>query len=372
MQKETGSFWGFCRLSGAAPASGGTTVRHGSNLTPRGAHEGSESVIVTRQGPTEQITQYCEPERDRGTYSGQGGRTTDRGSLERSRRAKSGRPSESEPRIPKETTVQSVSKNNTVKHKRNNESAKESDKVIYSTKPSNVNSTGNYFTSEYPDKTPVKIVIINNGSELRKQDHVTGKVLRVIAINKDEDNERIDVNVIRRVRARSGRKGCVSRRSKVRSRKSVSLSNRLIRVLGQVDSIDVLARSSSRSVAAKRLARNLTCSKSDNEATIITTQIKISKLIKKLFTEVKSDKSPERKKTKTKMADKKEEKGWKFQRKRNANKYSVRDFLKLTEKDIKAEKIEEEEWKEAGRDTTSETSLGARTCLLYTSPSPRD
>ena len=52
-----------------------------------------------------------------------------------------------------------------------------------------------------------------------------------------------------------------------------------------------------------------------------------------------------------------EDKGWSFQgrKKKRGNKYSVRDFLKLREKEIKAERIEEEEEK------TSEASAGART-----------
>ena len=160
-------------------------------------------------------------------------------------------------------------------------------------------------------------------------------------------------------------------RNRIGSHTSVSLSNRLIRIYvissrlarnfkcSKSDSGPV-ARASNRNVAVRRLARNnLTCSKSNNGVTITTTiKIKISKLTKKLL--VKSDTSTERTE-KTKMANRNEERGWKFQRRRNVNKYSVRDFLKLEEKDIKAEKIEEEERKESGRDTTSETSLGART-----------
>ena len=39
-----------------------------------------------------------------------------------------------------------------------------------------------------------------------------------------------------------------------------------------------------------------------------------------------------------------DDKGWRFQgRKKKGIKYSVRDFLKLQEKEIKAERIEEEE-----------------------------
>ena len=39
-----------------------------------------------------------------------------------------------------------------------------------------------------------------------------------------------------------------------------------------------------------------------------------------------------------------DDKGWRFQgRKKKGIKYSVRDFLKLKEKEIKAERIEEEE-----------------------------
>ena len=42
----------------------------------------------------------------------------------------------------------------------------------------------------------------------------------------------------------------------------------------------------------------------------------------------------------------KDDGGWKFQgRKKKGTKYSVRDFLKLKEKEIKAERIEEEEEK---------------------------
>ena len=74
------------------------------------------------------------------------------------------------------------------------------------------------------------------------------------------------------------------------------------------------------------------------------------------------------KKKKMNSGQREEDKGWSFQgrKKKRGNKYSVRDFLKLKEKEIKAERIEEEEEK------TSEVSAGARTCLLYTSPSPRD
>ena len=52
----------------------------------------------------------------------------------------------------------------------------------------------------------------------------------------------------------------------------------------------------------------------------------------------------------------KDDGGWKFQgRKKKGIKYSVRDFLKLKEKEIKAERIEEEEEK------ASEASAGAKT-----------
>ena len=85
MQKETGSFWGFCRLSGAAPALEGTTVRLSSSLTLHRAPEGSKSWIVTRRRPREPLTLSCEPIGDRVAVLGEPW-ISDRGPLERHRR----------------------------------------------------------------------------------------------------------------------------------------------------------------------------------------------------------------------------------------------------------------------------------------------
>ena len=85
MQKETGSFWGFCRLSGAAPALEGTTVRLSSSLTLHRAPEGSESWIVTRRRPREPLTLSCEPIGDRVAVLREPW-DSDRGPLERHRR----------------------------------------------------------------------------------------------------------------------------------------------------------------------------------------------------------------------------------------------------------------------------------------------
>ena len=111
------------------------TVRHGPNLTPRRAPEGLESVIVTRQGPTEPLIQCCEPEMDRGASVDQGGRATDRGSHEESRRAKPGRPSVSE----QEREDQDMEEDEKEKRKRvKTKNKAKSGEVIKSTKPSNV------------------------------------------------------------------------------------------------------------------------------------------------------------------------------------------------------------------------------------------
>ena len=58
-----------------------------------------------------------------------------------------------------------------------------------------------------------------------------------------------------------------------------------------------------------------------------------------------------------------DDKGWKFQKKKKKGnksiKYTVRDFLRLEEKEIKAERIEEEE--KMREETRSEISSGAKT-----------
>ena len=92
------------------------------------------------------------------------------------------------------------------------------------------------------------------------------------------------------------------------------------------------------------------------------------------------------------MSDRGHDGGWRTarggRRRAKGTTYNVSDFLKMTEKKIKAEKIEEEEVK-TREEERSEASIGARTgvsdlvpmlnltdednvCLLYTSPSPRD
>ena len=86
LQKKTGSFWGFCRLSGAAPALEGTTVRLSSSPTLHRAPEGSESRwIVTRRRPREPLTLSCEPIGDRVTVLREPW-DSDRGPLEWHRR----------------------------------------------------------------------------------------------------------------------------------------------------------------------------------------------------------------------------------------------------------------------------------------------
>ena len=66
----------------------------------------------------------------------------------------------------------------------------------------------------------------------------------------------------------------------------------------------------------------------------------------KICTNISRDTSPEgtKKKKKERMADKQannQNTGWQFpRRKKHARTYSVRDFLKIAEKDIKAERIE--------------------------------
>ena len=91
---------------------------------------------------------------------------------------------------------------------------------------------------------------------------------------------------------------------------------------------------------------------------VLSHTIKETKKIK-----AKSRVKSERQKTE-KMNDerKDDDKGWKFQKKKKGNKsikYTVRDFLRLEEKEIKAERIEEEEKRR--EETRSEISSGAKT-----------